>query len=394
MGNNAVAWSRNLSTDDGELINVNYPVADRKKYSSKQMETEELKTDELISNKNNTLSVSIFEDISNENNNKNEENINQYNNCKFGTGCLHYKAIQKQKYSRDALYHLESKQHPTEECKHRSECDSYRRLVNRGYRLDDLCHAQIYSHQPRVNHTSNNDWKQLKFVKANQGNAGITKYNKDHNTEATNNGELRNELIKNGYEYVLTPTCGSYKHLSEIVAEKLNHPIHKSFGSPLNIDEMLSIILYTGTDLHKVVRDTEVKQNYEKWKHFRINLSNAIHKLPSITKNNIDGSERTYHGLNKVINHKKYDGWFESCTVISTSLDKNIALKSVKNEGSILYFPLIGHFGPTFENADVSWISKFPYEREVLILPTCSCCVNNLKFESDKLQVYFIATEE
>ncbi len=37
MGNNAVAWSQNLSNDDGELINVNYPIATHEQQNSKQV---------------------------------------------------------------------------------------------------------------------------------------------------------------------------------------------------------------------------------------------------------------------------------------------------------------------------------------------------------------------
>ena len=90
---------------------------------------------------------------------------------------------------------------------------------------------------------------------------------------------LENEVKQNGFERVLHPTDGKYKHLSEVVNEKLKHPEHIKLGSPLYYDEMLSIVLYTGTDVYKDLRDNEIAGNYEKWKVMSTTLESALHYL-------------------------------------------------------------------------------------------------------------------
>jgi hypothetical protein len=90
---------------------------------------------------------------------------------------------------------------------------------------------------------------------------------------------LENEVIQNGFERVLHPTDGKYKHLSEVVKEKLKHPEHIKLGLPLYYDEMLSIALYTGTDVYKDLRDNEIAGNYEKWKVMSTTLESALHYL-------------------------------------------------------------------------------------------------------------------
>ena len=50
-------------------------------------------------------------------------------------------------YTHDGLNHFRRFDHPTEECKHGKGCYAFVRLGNKGDRLDDLCHAQIYTHK-------------------------------------------------------------------------------------------------------------------------------------------------------------------------------------------------------------------------------------------------------
>eukprot|EP01084_Bolivina_argentea_P283870 486298_1 len=304
----------------------------------------------------------------------------EIDDCNEGVNCQHYQSVKKYKYSLEFLYHLESKHHPTEQCKYGQDCYAHKRLINRGHRVDDLCHNQIYSHPARVGHGSQNDWKELQFAaEGNGGNHYYSLYNVENKWEK---GKLTEEIVNNRYKYVLSPTSGPYETLSEVVMEKLNHPVHKAFGSPLNYDEMLSIILYTGTDAYKDLRNVEMNHNYQKWKHFRINLSNAIHKLPSIRKNDIDGSNYVYHGLHKVDGNMCVNSWSEPYTVMSATKDISVAVNFAKNEGSVLLFKLSGDFGFTFEGADVSWISKFPNEKEVLLLPNQSCLMEEVGRDS------------
>lgn len=90
---------------------------------------------------------------------------------------------------------------------------------------------------------------------------------------------LEDEVIKNGFGHVLIPSDGIYKHLREVVEEKLSHPEHIRLGSPLFYDEMLSIILYTGTDVYRDLRTREVEGDYDHWKVLTTTLESALRYL-------------------------------------------------------------------------------------------------------------------
>lgn len=91
---------------------------------------------------------------------------------------------------------------------------------------------------------------------------------------------LEDEVISNGYLHVLEPNGWQYRHLSEIVEEKLNHSEHVNLGSPLSYDEMLSIILYTGSsEIFKDLRKEEITQNYSRWKVLTSTLESALYYL-------------------------------------------------------------------------------------------------------------------
>ena len=322
--------------------------------------------------------------------------------CKMDKNCQHYKNAKDNKFCMEILQHLEAKLHSAEECNNGQKCQSYNRCIQGGYRLDDLIHLQLYFHPPRINHGSDNNCKQLKFVKAEIENAGLNNYNNcDKTAKIAENGLIK-EITRNGYKHILTPTCGTYGDLLEVANDKMYHPLHIEYGSPLNLDEILSIILYTSTCLGFELRECEMKQNYHKWKYFRTNLANAIYKLPSLKTNTFDGSRLIYHGLNKFVSQSEdkqsFDGWWQGLTVISATIDRDIAVQFAENEYYLLEIPLNE---PTFENADVSWISKFPDEKEVIILPNCGCIIKHIGVEDgyddddeSKLQIYRVATND
>lgn len=60
---------------------------------------------------------------------------------------------------------------------------------------------------------------------------------------------------------------------------KLNCDEHVKLGRPLKYDEMLSIILYTGTDVYRDLRINEIEGNYDKWKIMSTTLESALKYL-------------------------------------------------------------------------------------------------------------------
>ena len=79
---------------------------------------------------------------------------------------------------------------------------------------------------------------------------------------------------------MLEPSGWQYRNLREVVEEKLNHSEHINLGSPLSYDEMLSIILYTGsTEIFKDIRKEELIQNYSRWQVFTSTLESALYYL-------------------------------------------------------------------------------------------------------------------
>ena len=177
------------------------------------------------------------------------------------------------------------------------------------------------------------------------------------------------EVIKNGFKYDLCLQCkenDECKHddysLLTVVDEKLNHVRHKRMGSPLHRYHMLALILYTGGDCNYDLCKSQRNGNYDKWKWFDFCLFWGITKLSQRE----EGKYKLYSGLNKVKLNKKEikEGYF--VTYVSTSWNKNIAQDFMNGEGMIIEIDENFKNGYDIYCCDVSWISKFPDECEVL----------------------------
>ena len=141
-------------------------------------------------------------------------------------------------------------------------------------------------------------------------------------------------------------------------------------GSPLNSYELLSFILYCNGecnyDLSKSQRQGKVSQ---KWRYFDYFLNISIEKLHNHEKHN----ENIYTGVCGVAVdftdiEKRKTVSFKSN--VSFSTDLKIAQEFKGDEGIILglnmqrsIFCKIG----LFYGCDVSWISGFPHEKEILV---------------------------
>ena len=68
--------------------------------------------------------------------------------------------------------------------------------------------------------------------------------------------DLWTEVRRNGFAYVLDLPDGS-STLDSVIQQKLIHARHLELGSPLNDEEMLSILLYSGADCYADLRASE-----------------------------------------------------------------------------------------------------------------------------------------
>ena len=105
------------------------------------------------------------------------------------------------------------------------------------------------------------------------------------------------------------------------------------------------------------------KKNYRQWRIFDYCLYSAIKKL-SLKEY---GEYPLYSGLSKVkLNQKSVKrGYFPTYT--SASWQKDVALAFMKNEGMLIVIDKNIRQSVNFLCCDVSWISKFPDECEILI---------------------------
>eukprot|EP01084_Bolivina_argentea_P250788 420360_1 len=234
-------------------------------------------------------------------------------------------------FTQEYLNHLYEYTHLEEpECKYGSECYSHRRLKNGGNQLQDRCHIAIYRHPPskktlqlseNLNAFHLNDY----WV----DNVGLY-YPNEMEKKAGFLALLINEVIENGYEQDLCFNLNEEKKdeyaIMKVVDEKINCMRHKLMGSPLSRAEMLSILLYTGSDCNYNLSKSQRNGNYHKWKWFDYCLYNAISKLSKREY----GTYKIYTGLTltKLVDKYVEVGYFK--TYVSTSWIKHIALTYIE----------------------------------------------------------------
>eukprot|EP01083_Nonionella_stella_P253106 871291_1 len=126
---------------------------------------------------------------------------------------------------------------------------------------------------------------------------------------------------------------------------------------------MLSLVLYTGCDCNYDLCKSQRNGDYDKWKRFDYCLYSAIKLLSSKET----GRYTLYTGLDKVkLNEKEIQcGYFPTYT--STSWVRNVASTFMGSAGMMIQIDKTTRSSPVFLCCDVSWISKFPDECEILI---------------------------
>eukprot|EP01084_Bolivina_argentea_P262098 443156_1 len=304
--------------------------------------------------------------------------------------CPIYKEMQIDvKFNQEYLSHIENEKHfknemeEKPECKFNENCISFKRLELGGHRIDDLCHIQLYRHPPRQRNIKlQENIHSVIFNKDNKENHPVYEPTDDDKKKYSFNDDdgflkaLIEEVVQNGYKYDLCLECEKgeeCKHeeydILQIVDQKMKHQRYLMMGSPLRRDKMLSLILYTGGYANYDLCASQRNGDYKKWKWFDYCLSYAIWNLSRREM----GSFPVYSGLQHVQMDKKEikAGYFVTYT--STSWNKEIATTFMGgNKGMIL------KIDQTFKNhediacCDVSWISKFPHEYEVLFARSTS----------------------
>lgn len=332
-------------------------------------------------------------------------------------------------------FHNEYEEKPI--CKYGDECKSYIRS-EQGVdedRIDDKCHMKLYRHPPRTRHiklaenikswTMNHDWDQNHGLYT-PNDKDIQKYHMHPNrygiyinAQDEKDGwleALMDEVIHNGYKYDLCMKCAKHdecKHditdkqnehsILQVVNEKMNHQRHILVGSPLTRDEMLGLVLYTGLDFlvhSQICKSLEIlyaiyigcdcnydlcaaqrSGEYHKWKWFDYCLYWGIDKLSFKEK----GEFKVYTGLSGVkLREKMSSGYF--VTYVSTSWRKEVSKAFMKgNQGMLIEIDgkYKDHWGVLC--SDVSWISKFPDECEVLFARSIMPITMHFLFGCDKM---------
>eukprot|EP01083_Nonionella_stella_P077210 210714_1 len=272
-------------------------------------------------------------------------------------------------------------------CRFGRDCHAFQRLERNGNRLDDKCHMAVYKHPARMSevasaknikefiHAEFDDGYPYGTYRDSRNPSGPSDY--DHSGVILKH--LVKEVVKNGFEEDLWVTdvkkC-KINHITDytlfrVVDEKMNCFRHTSINSPLERHEMLAVILYTGCECNWDLCASQRAGNYNKWHFFDLSLKNAIEKLCRCET----GKYTVWSGLKNVkFAHQKNSNTnveLKLVTYLSASWDKKQAIDYMKvKDGQELHCALLLEISPHLRQVapccDVSWISRFPDEAEIL----------------------------
>jgi hypothetical protein len=260
------------------------------------------------------------------------------------------------------------------------QCPPFLRLLQGGTALADRCHCAIFVHERIGRFYSENTW-----------NIGEVYSHPPSGLDSTLNLEV--ELVKNGFENTLK--TGDGRHIGWLVEEKLEHPRHRAminrFGESgqLSYDEMLALICYTGTEVYSDLRRSAAARNWDRWPSFTSHLTSALRTLQKLEMRDTEPSLPLFHGIANATPEGQHGGgdrgfWLKFMMPISTSTDRGVALSFAEfGSDQRSTNSLLLRFESPFREerlgksmtyfADISWVSKFPSEREVLVFPVGDC---------------------
>jgi len=150
----------------------------------------------------------------------------------------------------------------------------------------------------------------------------------------------------------------------EWVRHALDHPTHIKLGSPLRFDHCLALILYTATPANYDLTESQLAQNPRKWKYFDQCLLEAIQRLVDRQRiTNVD----LWCGLCDVFfDYSMVESkHFFLCSHQSSSVCKAVAERFRSDCGTLV--KIDANSIPPHYRCDVSWLSPYKAEREVLL---------------------------
>ena len=168
-------------------------------------------------------------------------------------------------------------------------------------------------------------------------------------------------------------------HIFSILSQKMKHPRHGELKSPLSEPMMLALIIYCNgdctydlTESQRIQKDWYSDKQYFnfKWYHFDFLLNYAIKTL-SHYENHF---ENIYTGLCHVSLTYKSTSVFRGCVHLKTNAsfttDLEVAKEFRASNGMIICVNmqlLLAYKQEAFKACDVSWISEYPDEKEILV---------------------------
>eukprot|EP01006_Ploeotia_vitrea_P054909 TRINITY_DN67931_c7_g1_i2.p1 TRINITY_DN67931_c7_g1~~TRINITY_DN67931_c7_g1_i2.p1 ORF type:complete len:854 (-),score=42.88 TRINITY_DN67931_c7_g1_i2:116-2377(-) len=292
-----------------------------------------------------------------------------------GEQCAAYDALLQGECSWAAMHHMQEYSHPVAPCPKEEQCEAHQRLIegDASHELQDSCHELAFYHPPRNTmlcvDNGDDTLRPLKGLR-NPAAGASEQWKRDWYSNGRDDPNeqqvaLKREITENNWSDHWDATL-------PFAQRHLDHPKHKSLGRPLNVAHILAIMFYTGSkiqrDMHHSLTSVEenAHEHYsQRWYVLDEILQQAVMKL-SDANTKTTGTRlnvQLFRGLNKTqpADHSQRYIW----PFMSFSWKKSIAKRFLKSEGLLL------HANPTTQLrsgwfADVSWLSKFHYECEVL----------------------------
>mmetsp|Transcript_46740 Transcript_46740/g.138064 ORF Transcript_46740/g.138064 Transcript_46740/m.138064 type:complete len:733 (+) Transcript_46740:79-2277(+) len=301
--------------------------------------------------------------------------------------------------------HFRTYSHARTPCRHGADCTRHRRaklqklLSKQGERnraVEAQLHRHVFSHGNESDEPSGDAADTFFYIPdTNLVGKGIKaiekKFTLDEEVRA-NMPKWYNALAKG------CPASTNFERLMQITDEKLRHPEHVRLGSPLEKDEMSAVLLYTSTKVQEDLRSSVLSGDYRRWARLRGVLEAAIQKLHAVQ--DLKQHPTTYSGFRDVcLDADWLDAMFPGSAAmaaggeavaagaaaaaeippsiltfpyryfLSTSKSKEVALNFLEM-GAGSGFVFEWSIQETSAGADVSWISKYGIEQEILMAPS------------------------
>ena len=188
--------------------------------------------------------------------------------CDQPATCSHIRAIETYcngKTLSDAVVHLDIFRHYRKECRYGPGCYSYKRNEDRkslqGNQQDpfpdkaeyDKGHCLRYHHQEDRKQYEDPNFRDFQPIPGPTATIVLT----------WSNLILEDEIHRNGFGDVLKTPNG--ESLVIVAYKKSRHPIHLALGLPLCEQEILAVLLYTGSCIQPDFNQCNREGNFQKW---------------------------------------------------------------------------------------------------------------------------------